>query len=188
MSSANSSAVNNPNTTQCVTTKSVITASCAAPVYRDMPLNHGTLAELQEGFRLLTQGQKVNIVSCNAMTDVMRSYGLHITAEELKEVLKVVHQDDRTDGLEFFEFVRLMTETVSDTMDTELRSAFAAIDSGKTGLVDRKQFTEMLVTLGEQSSMEELEEMMAFAGDCEKNGKIDYNRFISELVLRINHM
>ena len=75
-------------------------AGFSSPIYRG-ELNHGASAELQEGYRILTNGQKVNIVSDKDLYKVVQASGLHMTEEEVNDMLRVVHQGDRTLWLEF---------------------------------------------------------------------------------------
>lgn len=157
----------------------------AAPIYRGT-LNHGAIAELQEGFRILTNGQKVHAVPTADLLAAMQGAGMHTSEEELQELLRVVHQDERTDGLEYPEFVELMTREVDDSFAADLRQAFALFDKSKKGTVTKKQFTEMFVTMGEHSSAEELEELLMLAGITEDSETVDYNAFIGELMVRLH--
>lgn len=159
----------------------------AAPLYRGK-LNHGSIAELQEGFRILTNGQKINIIPTKELFTMMQGAGMHTSEEELQELLRVVHQDERTDGLEFSEFVELMTREVDESFADDLRHAFLVYDKNKTGTVTKKQFTEIFVAMGEHSSAEELEELLMLAEVVDGSETVDYNVFITELMVRLNKL
>ncbi|ORC85928.1 EF-hand protein 5 [Trypanosoma theileri] len=159
------------------------------PIYRK-PISHNTIAELAEGYRILSSGQKTVSIAKKDMFALMQNVGLHMTEEEFAEVMRVIGQGDNqnADEFNFTDFLLLMTCEVNDTMAEELRSAFLNYDKQKTGFVTRKQFTEMFATLGERSSPEELEELLSIAEQDDTEQKIDYNKFVNELIIRLNCM
>lgn len=159
------------------------------PVYRG-PITHNTIAELAEGYRVLNAGQQDMCVAVKDIYTLMQNVGLHVSEEEVSDALRVVSQSERnnSDTFSFKDFLLLMTREVDDTMAEELRSAFYHCDKERTGYVTLKQFTEMFATLGERSSPEELEELLANAESGKEGDKIDYNRFVNELVIRLNSM
>lgn len=165
-------------------------AGFSSPTYRGA-LNHGSAAELQEGFRILTSGKNYNILELKEMHTFMRRNGLHVSEEELSDVLHVVHQDERSSQLEFAEFMLLMTKEVSVGMMEEMKTAFHYFDKAGTGYITKKQFAEMFVAFGEHSSAEELEELLAAAENHLKPDNpemIDYNTFVEDLAVRVNKM
>ncbi|KAG5510582.1 hypothetical protein JKF63_06879 [Porcisia hertigi] len=159
----------------------------SSPIYRGV-LNHGASAELQEGYRILTNGQKANFISDKDIYKTVQSCGLHTTEEEVNDLLRVVHQDERTLGLEFSEFMILMTKEIDDKSIEEMRSAFRVLDKKNTGTITKKQFAELFVSSGEHSSAEELEEFMLLAEASEEEDVVDYNKLITELAIRLNKM
>lgn len=159
----------------------------SSAIYRGA-LNHSASAELQEGYRILTSGQKANIISDKDLFKAVHGCGLHTTEEEVNDLLRVVHQDERTLGLEFSEFMMLMTKEVDEKSIEEMRSAFSVIDKNKAGTVTKKQFTELFVSSGEHSSAEELEELMLLAETSEELEVVDYNKLINELAILLNKM
>ncbi|KAG5506633.1 hypothetical protein JIQ42_06886 [Leishmania sp. Namibia] len=164
---------------------SVHNAGFSSAIYRGA-LNHSASAELQEGYRILTNGQKANIVSDQDLYKAVRNCGLHTTEEEVNDLLRVVHQDERTLGLEFSEFMMLMTKEIDEQSIEEMRNAFRVLDKKNTGTITKKQFTELFVSAGEHSSAEELEELMLLAETSEELDVVDYNKLISELAIRLN--
>ncbi|KAG5484633.1 hypothetical protein CUR178_07224 [Leishmania enriettii] len=164
---------------------SVHNAGFSSAIYRGA-LNHSVSAELQEGYRILTNGQKANIISDQDLYKTVRNCGLHTTEEEMNDLLRVVHQDERTLGLEFSEFMMLMTKEIDEQSIEEMRKAFRVVDKKNTGTITKKQFTELFVSAGEHSSAEELEELMLLAETSEELDVVDYNKLISELAIRLN--
>ncbi|SCU65548.1 uncharacterized protein TEOVI_000732300 [Trypanosoma equiperdum] len=159
------------------------------PFYRK-PVSHNTIAELAEGFRVLSNGQKTISIPMKEVSALMASVGLHLSDEEFHEVMRVFGQGEQTntEELSFKDFLSLMMCEVDDTMLEEMRSAFLHYDKQKTGFVTKKQFTELFATGGECSTPEEVEELLTIAEQDETDDKIDYNRFINELVHRLNFM
>ncbi|CAD2220396.1 calmodulin [Angomonas deanei] len=165
----------------------------SSPTYRG-ELNHGASAELQEGFRILTNGQKVTVVDSKQLQNCLHAANMQLPEEELLDLLRVVHQSDRPnqqDDFEFSDFMHLMTHEASDEMISEMKTAFLTYDKSKTGFVTKKQFTEMFISMGEKSNAEELEELLCVAENFvspDDAEKIDYNKFMTDLVVRLNTM
>ncbi|ESL11085.1 EF-hand protein 5 [Trypanosoma rangeli SC58] len=159
------------------------------PLYRG-PLSHNVISELAEGFHQLGGGQKRRIIPAKLIHETMTNVGMHLTADEFHDILRVIGQSDPQNAgeLNFSDFILLMTREVDDTMGEELRSAFHYYDKQQTGFVTRKQFTELFATLGERSPPEELEELLSLAEADEVEEKIDYNRFVRELTSRVNNI
>ncbi|RNE99979.1 EF-hand protein 5 [Trypanosoma conorhini] len=159
------------------------------PLYRG-PLSHNVISELAEGFRQLGGGQKKHFIPAQLILETMKNVGMHLSADEFQDVLRVVGQSEpqNADELSFSDFLLLMTREVEETMAEELRSAFHHYDKQRTGFVTRKQFTELFATLGERSPPEELEELLSLAEVDEVEEKIDYSRFVRELASRVNNM
>lgn len=162
-------------------------SSLSRPVFRG-PLNHGAIAELQEGFRVLTGGKKSSVVTLKGLHDVMGSVGVHTTDDELQELIRVVHQDDRTTDLEFAEFVMLMTREVDASMESEMLSVFKAYDKNNTGKISKKKFSELFLLKGEKSTVEELDELLTIADCTDEANEVDYHKFVKELKTSLNNM
>ncbi|CCW64574.1 unnamed protein product [Phytomonas sp. EM1] len=168
-------------------TAAAMITGLASPDFRG-PLNHNTISELQEGFCILTRGQKTNTVSSKDFHAAMASTGMHVSEEELQELLRVVHSDDRTDGLEFAAFVALLTKEVDNQMVREMRSAFHPFDKEREGKISRKRFIEMFASMGARSSAEELDELMVLAECGDDSETVDYVKLCDELQRRLNRM
>ncbi|CAJ1006118.1 hypothetical protein Q4I28_001434 [Leishmania naiffi] len=159
----------------------------SSAIYRGA-LNHSASAELQEGYRILTNGQKASIISDKELYRAFHNCGLHTTEEEVNDLLRIVHQDEHALGLEFSEFMMLMTKEIDEQSMEEMRRAFRSLDRNNTGTITKKQFTELFVSAGEHSSAEELEELMLLAETSEESEVVDYNKLVNELAIRLNKM
>ncbi|EAN83394.1 putative ef-hand protein 5 [Trypanosoma cruzi] len=178
------------NSTQAnATTTALEYRAMNRPLYRG-PISHNIISEMAEGFYVLSGGYKKLFIPSKDVYALMQNVGMHLTEEEFHDALRVIGQSEpqNADELSFSDFLLLMTREVDDTMADELRSAFFHYDKHKTGYVTRKQFTELFATLGERSTPEELEELLAVAEVDETDDKIDYNRFVNELTSRVNCM
>eukprot|EP00744_Colponema_vietnamica_P017272 GILI01024256.1.p1 GENE.GILI01024256.1~~GILI01024256.1.p1 ORF type:complete len:278 (+),score=55.28 GILI01024256.1:112-945(+) len=89
--------------------------------------------------------------------------------------------DDEFNGkISFTDFLVLLLRRMHPSDIDEMKVAFRYFDKNGTGTVTTNQFVEMFATMGEQSSPEEIDEMLAFA-DPESTGKIDYVAFLNNL-------
>ena len=89
--------------------------------------------------------------------------------------------DGDFDGeISFTDFLQLMLKKVEISDVDQMRLAFRYFDKGGVGTVTTNQFVEMFATMGEQSSPEEIDEMLAFA-DPDGTGCIDYVSFLNNL-------
>lgn len=148
-------------------------------------LTHGEVAELHEGFRLLAGNNVVQSIGIRELKDTFVSVGFPpLDDEQLQELLRVVNQQLQSDHLTFPEFLLLMTKQVDSTMLEELRSAFRVYDKQGTGFVTTAQLCEMLATMGEKSSPEEVNEFIGFA-DAEGTGRVDYTKMLREIANKL---
>ncbi|KAG8346633.1 hypothetical protein ERJ75_001665200 [Trypanosoma vivax] len=159
------------------------------PIYR-RAMTHNTIAELAEGFRVLSGGQKTVSIPVKDVYALVASVGLHISEEDFHDAMRVFAQRDQPNLEEFSfrDFLSLMTCEVDDGTIEELRSTFFHFDKQRTGFVSRKQFIELFATCGERSTPDELTELLSLVEQDELDEKVDYNRFVNELALRLNQM
>jgi len=115
-----------------------------------------------------------------------------IDAAELKRVLgKFNIRDARpedmikdadpteTGKVDFLQFSQMMAKRMAKT-DTEddLVKAFQKFDWRRTGIIKTEELAEPLTTLGKALTARELAEMLAV---CEKDGQIQYMKFVQEM-------
>jgi calmodulin len=144
---------------------------------------HGEIAELHEGFRLLAGNRVVQSISVNELKATFDSVGYHPSEEEVRDFISVTNQQAR-DSLTFTEFLLLMTKEADDAMVEEMKSAFRACDKNHTGYISTMQFIEMFATMGEKSSPNEVQELLALA-DPDASGRVDYQAFVDKLVAKV---
>ncbi|XP_033727387.1 neo-calmodulin-like [Pecten maximus] len=109
---------------------------------------------------------------------VMQACGQNPTTQQIEEAM--VKLDKNGDGLvEFDEFLYDMFKIYKNpkTMSESLAAAFELFDKDNNGLIDAKEFTEIVKNLGcDPLGDKEIAEMMEVA-DTNKDGKIDYREF-----------
>ncbi|KAK1600050.1 uncharacterized protein LY79DRAFT_532398 [Colletotrichum navitas] len=111
----------------------------------------------------------------------MKSLGLNPSIKEVNELIAEV--DPNNDGgIDFNEFLQLMSEAPapsskdSDT-NKELVAAFKVFDKDNSGSVSPSELRQVLLSLGQRATDEEIEEMIKHA-DLDGNGSIDYQEFV----------
>lgn len=147
-------------------------------------LTHGEIAELHEGFRMLAGNNVVQQIGLKELKEVLVSVGFPAGDDLNDDIFRVANQQCMADHLTFPEFVLLMSKTVDERMQEELKSAFRHYDKLGTGYVTAAQFCEMLATMGEKSSPEEVNELLMFA-DPEGTGRIEYGSMVAKLATKL---
>ncbi|KAK4034689.1 hypothetical protein C8A01DRAFT_38848 [Parachaetomium inaequale] len=107
---------------------------------------------------------------------VMRELGLNPSDAELHDLVN--EADLNHDGvISFDEFLALMSQNVRE-LDTEqeLLNAFAVFDKDGSGTISSDELRNVLKSLGEDLTDEEVDEMIKMA-DRNGDGSIDYHEF-----------
>jgi calmodulin len=115
-------------------------------------------------------------ITASELGEVMRELGLNPSEAELRDLVSEV--DVNNDGvISFEEFLGLMSQTVKD-MDTEqeLLKAFEVFDKDGSGTISSDELRNVLKSLGENLTDDEVEEMIKLA-DRNGDGSIDYHEF-----------
>ena len=149
-------------------------------------VTHSDVAELHEGYRLLSLNREHRPQSLNIkqMCEVLNAAGLHLHEDEVAEVIRTIDQSG-CNAMTFSDFALLMTRQVDEPMFESMKSAFRFYDKQNTGYVTSSQFCEMFASMGEKSSPDELEELMNLA-DVDASNKIDYVKFLSRLSAKLS--
>ena len=104
---------------------------------------------------------------------VMRSLGQNPTEAELQDMINEVDAD-RKGTIEFHEFLSMM-ERKKDYIESEdeVLAAFRVFDDDGTGFVSADELREVLTSLGEKLTDEEVEELFS-EGEINADGLINY--------------
>ncbi|KAK7448189.1 hypothetical protein Landi51_06419 [Colletotrichum acutatum] len=129
----------------------------------------------------LTRVAYLGAINAEEFQIAMKSLGLNPSIQEVNELIAEV--DPNNDGgIDFEEFLQLMSEAPapsskdSDT-NTELVAAFKVFDKDNSGSVSPSELRQVLLSLGQRATDEEIEEMIRGA-DLDGNGSIDYQEFV----------
>merc|ERR1711896_2805 len=86
--------------------------------------------------------------------------------------------DDGSGQIEFPEFLSLMASKLQDTDSVEeMREAFMVFDRDKSGSVSASELKHVMNNLGEQVTIEEVEEMIREA-DADGDGELSFDDFL----------
>merc|ERR1711973_127456 len=137
-------------------------------------LSEEQMAEYKEAFDLFDK-DKNGIISSVELSTVMKNLGHEPSEAELKQMMTEVDTDG--DGeIDFDEFLSMMKEMSGDS-EKELLQAFQVFDKNKDGFISVDELRQVMATLGETLSQEEIEEMIKEA-DQDGDGQVDYNEFV----------
>ncbi len=138
------------------------------------------IMEFKAAFELFDKDRNGKITSKELGT-VMRGLGQNPTEEELKQIIREVDLDGNG-TIDFKEFLCLMVKKMKDTdTDEELLEAFKVFDRDGNGFITSHELRNIMNSLGENLSPEEIEEMIKEA-DLDNDGQIDYEEFVKMMM------
>ena len=102
--------------------------------------------------------------------------------ENGKYVVVEIDQDG-SGSMDFSEFLTMMANHIMDEMDTkeEICAAFKEFDKTGKGYVDVEDLRNVLTSLGDSLTADEVEEMIKTA-DIENSGRINYEDFVTKMM------
>ena len=113
-------------------------------------------------------------ISLKDLGIVMRSLGMNPTEAELQDMINEV-DGERKGTIEFHEFLNIMEgEKDYNESEDEILSAFRVFDYEGTGFVSAEELRDVLTTLGEKMTGEEVEELFG-EGEIDDDGLINYH-------------
>lgn len=115
-------------------------------------------------------------ITYKELGSVIKSLGGAPTEEELKEMISELDEDN-SGTIDFSEFLILMKRYMQD-LDTEkdIRDTFHLFDNDCDGVLNAKELQNVMLTLGEKMTDEEIEEMIKEA-DTKGIGAVSYRDF-----------
>ena len=138
------------------------------------------IMEFKAVFELFDKDRNGKITSKELGT-VMRGLGQNPTEEELKQMIREVDLDGNG-TIDFKEFLCLMVKKMKDTdTEEELLEAFKVFDRDGNGFITSHELRNIMNSLGEGLSPEEIEEMIKEA-DLDNDGQIDYEEFVKMMM------
>merc|ERR1712110_425104 len=139
-------------------------------------LTEEQIQEFKEAFALFDKDGDGTITTKELGT-VMRSLGQNPTEAELQDMINEVDADGNG-TIDFPEFLSLMARKIKDTgTEEELREAFKVFDRDGNQLISAAELRQVMTTLGEKLTDEEVDEMIREA-DIDADGQINYEEFV----------
>jgi calmodulin len=108
---------------------------------------------------------------------MMRSLGQNPSDSELRDMIDEVDADN-AGTIDFAEFLTMMARKIKETdSEEEIKEAFKIFDRDASGLISVAELRQVMASLGENVTDDEMDEMIREAGR-EGDGQIDYNEFV----------
>ncbi|OSX80716.1 hypothetical protein BU14_0033s0060 [Porphyra umbilicalis] len=144
-----------------------------------LDLTEETIKEFREAFALFDKDGDGSITA-SELGVVMKGMGQNPTDTELQQMINEVDADGNG-KIDFAEFVTLMARKMNNTdKDSEIFEAFKVFDKDGSGKIDATELRNIMMSLGENLSDEEVNQMIKEA-DLNGDGEIDFDEFMRML-------
>jgi len=135
-------------------------------------LTEEQISEFKEVFTMFQKDGDGTILSSD-LGDAMRALYQHPTEAQLSEVVQEV-ENGHGGKVDFPEFIEILVKNMSETdAEEELLEAFKILDPEGFGYVNSAEMRNVLTTLGEKLSDDDLDDMIK-EGDSNDDGRIDF--------------
>jgi calmodulin len=142
----------------------------------DKKLSEDDIELIQNTFKLFDKNGDGTIDRVEIKT-VMRKLGQDVNNDEINDMLK----DSNTDFITFEQFLKIVENSLSnnteDETEKQLMDAFRVFDKDNNGSISRDEFRNVMNSLGEVFTEDDLE-MMIIEADTNGDGQIDYAEFV----------
>jgi len=142
----------------------------------DLRVGEGCLEEWKEAFKLFDKDGN-GVIDRAELITVLRSLGHNPTPQEITDMIQAA--DFTKDGVvDFDEFVVMMINQNRQCCksEDEMRAAFKVFDKNGDGYVNANELRQVMKTLGEVMTDEEIDEMIKEA-DIDGDNRINYDEF-----------
>lgn len=140
-------------------------------------------AELKETFNLFDRDND-GYLTVKELGEAMRAMAQHPTEQEVKDLARKSEGDDSKDHdlSDFTAFLNIMAKRMTvQEPDDQLLDAFRVFDKEGTGIISAADLRQIVTTMGERLTDEEVEEMIREADD-DGDGQINYQEFTQMLI------
>uniref|UniRef100_F6PQ89 EF-hand domain-containing protein n=2 Tax=Ciona intestinalis TaxID=7719 RepID=F6PQ89_CIOIN len=143
-------------------------------------IDHLDVGEFQRMFNLFDKNMD-GVIESSEIEQFMRSLGYHLTKDEIRDIM-ATYDLNSSGTIEMNEFVPMVKGRLrSEYLEAiELEMAFKVFDRDNNGFISRDELRNVLRTMTENPTEEELDEMMREA-DTDGDGQIDYREFVAML-------
>ncbi|ORY99233.1 calmodulin [Syncephalastrum racemosum] len=134
------------------------------------------VTEFRETFKVFDKDGN-GFIDATELGDVMQSLHMNATESELKDMIADADSDG-SGTIDFEEFLAMMSRKV-DVQD-DAREAFRLFDRDENGRISVTELRDVMQSVGEVLSFEDLEKMIREA-DINGDGGVDYDEFAKML-------
>ena len=139
-------------------------------------LTEDKINEFKEAFEIFDK-DKDGYITTKELGDIMKNLGQTPSEAELQDMINEVDIDGNG-TIDFKEFLGLMARKMRDAdTEEELIEAFKVFDRDGNGLISNVELQHVMTSLGENVTMDEVEEMIKEA-DLDGDGYINYEEFV----------
>ena len=141
------------------------------------------ISKFKEAFTILDKGGSGTIITTE-LGDVMRSLGQDPTESEIQDIINKFDAND-SGTIDFPEFLKMMEWFLveENAATTRIREAFLAIDKDKNGFISSDELRNVMASLGENLTDDELDEMIKEA-DIDGDDRVNYDEFLTIMTLK----
>ncbi|XP_052273653.1 calmodulin-beta-like isoform X3 [Dreissena polymorpha] len=139
--------------------------------------------ELSQTFKLFDRDGD-GFLTARELGDAMRAMAQHPTEQEIQELIKRPEgaADEGPHLTDFDAFLHIMAKRMTvPEPDDQLLEAFRVFDKEGTGIISAADLRQIVTTMGERLTDEEVEEMIKEADD-DGDGQINYQEFTQMLI------
>lgn len=131
------------------------------------------IAEVTESFKLFDKDGD-GCISASELEEVMTSLGISKSKKDIQEFIET-YDSDGNGTIELPEFLKFIQQ--SSRSENEMRDAFRVFDKDGNGFITAQELKQVMTSLGERLTDEEIDEMVREA-DVDGDNQVNYEEFV----------
>lgn len=148
----------------------------------DMLNENNRVTELKITFDLFSRKDE-GLVDVEELGNIMKSLGYEHTETELEDMIYEVCKDSEK-KINFEQFMSIMNKRGKEVdLVEEYTEAFRVFDRDGNGTINKDELKQILITLGDSISPEEVEYMLRDS-DVNEDGMIEYKKFVRLMLFK----